>query len=239
MRLYVYYFSFVLGLILAVLSSMRLGKKLGTQTKDAAVYTVMGFSAGVIGAILMSFFYNAVIRAVAGEEPASLSKFSLYGGLLFVPVLLLLPMKAAKKDMNAALDVCCTGVYLLLGTAKLGCHVYGCCYGIPVGTGVVNPQTGETVFPVQLLEAGLTFLLAAVIYRYTLKEKRPKGSVYPLGLILYGCMRFCIQFLRYHEYEAEKHLLLFMDTWQTVSLAAVVCGGIWLFVLKNKTRRNA
>lgn len=238
MRLYIYYFSFVIGLAFACLCSIHTGRKTGIVKRDAAVFTVMGFTAGVIGAVLMSFIYNSLMKYAAGGEVSSVSLFSLYGGILFTPLLLLLPLKSAGKDIDTALDTCCAGVYLLIATAKIGCHIYGCCYGNECSFGVINPQNGMRVFPVQLLESLLTFIISAVIYFYTLKEKRPKGSVYPLGLIIYGVMRFGIQFLRFHESQQEKHLFLFMDIWQTVSLISVISGIIWLLFINRRSSRT-
>ena len=206
-----YYASFVLGLALAVLCSMRVGKKRGLPQRDAAAFTMTGFLSGVIGAVLMAQVYNAVLRAVAGDEPFSPSNFSLY---------------------------CAAGVYLLLGTAKLGCFSYGCCYGIDCDFGAVNWFTGTRTFPVQLLEAALTFCIAALLYAVSVgrlpKKRLSSGAVYPLGLVLYGVMRFFIQFLRAHEIAAEADLIGFLDLWQTVSVVAVLTGAVWLIFLARK-----
>ena len=233
-----YYASFALGLTLAVLCSMRVGGKRGLPKKDAAAFTVTGFLSGVIGAVLMAQVYNAAVRAVAGDEPFSPSNFSLYGGLLLVPVLILLPVKLMHADFRAVLDTCAAGVYLLLGTAKLGCFSYGCCYGVDCAFGTVNRFTGTRTFPVQLLESALTFCLAALLYAVSVgrlpKKRLPDGAVYPLGLVLYGVMRFFIQFLRAHEIAAEADLIGFLDLWQTVSVAAVLIGAAWLTLLARK-----
>ena len=237
MRLYVYYASFAVGLILAVAVNMRVGAKNGAEKRDTALYTVTGFIAAVIGAIAMAAIYNAVLSAVS-DIPFTKSRVSLYGGLLFMPPLMLIFSKLQKADFLTVTDNCCAGVFMLLGTAKLGCFVYGCCWGIPFEHGLFNGFAGEKVFPVQLIESALTFIIAAVIYRLAVK-KHTRGAVYPLGLILYGVMRFFIQFLRFHEIEAEKDLVGFMDIWQTVSLAAVLTGAAWLFAVVKKNGGKA
>lgn len=235
-----YYASFVLGLGLAVLCSIRVGARRGLPKRDAAAFTVTGFLSGVIGAVLMAQVYNAAVRAVAGGAPFSPSNFSLYGGLLLVPALILLPVRLMKADFGAVLDTCAAGVYLLLGTAKLGCFSYGCCYGVDCAFGTVNRFTGTRTFPVQLLESVLTFIIAALLYAVSVgwlpKKGWPSGAVYPLGLVLYGVMRFFIQFLRAHEVAAEADLVGFMDLWQTVSVAAVLIGTVWLTALFRRRR---
>ncbi len=231
MRLYLYYASFAVGLLFAVLVNTRVGAKNGIAKRDTALFTVSGFIAAVLGAIAMSAIYNAVVRAVS-DEPFSPSKVSLYGGLLFMPPLMLVFAKLQKADFGEVTDNCCAGVFMLLGTAKIGCSIYGCCWGVPFAHGLYNGFAGEKVFPVQLLESALTFIIAFVIYRLAVK-KHVKGTVYPLGLIFYGVMRFFVQFLRFHEVAAEKDLVGFMDLWQTVSLIAVIVGAVW-FVLSMK-----
>lgn len=242
MYLTLYYASFAVGLLLAVLCGVRAGKKTGLSARDAAFNTVMGFLCGVLGAVLMAQLYNAAMRAIAGENAFSPSNVSLYGGLLLIPLLMLLPVKKMRAGYGTVLDVCAPGVYVLLGTAKLGCFAYGCCYGVPCEWGPVNRFTGAGAFPVQLLETALSYCLAAALYRYVTKRRsggRPVGAAYPLGLLLYGAARFGVQFLRDHEVAAEADLIGFMDFWQIVSCVAMVYGAIWLAVLITHRKRAA
>ena len=236
-----YYTSFVLGLALAVLCSLRAGKTKGLSRRDSVSFTVTGFLSGVLGAALMAQVYNAVVRAVAGGEPFSPSTVSLYGGLLLVPALILIPVRLMKADFGAVLDTCAAGVYLLLGTAKLGCFAYGCCYGVECAFGTVNRFTGARAFPVQPLETVISFGIAALLWAYTtgrLGGKRTiPGGAYPLGLVLYGTARFFLQFLRAHEIAAEADLVGFLDLWQIVSVFAVLTGAVWLAVLSRRGRR--
>lgn len=237
-----YYASFALGLALAVACSLCVGKTKGLSRRDAAAFTVTGFLSGVLGAALMAQLYNAVVRAIADGEPFSPSNVSLYGGLLLVPVLILIPARLIHADFSAVLDTCAAGVYLLLGTAKIGCFCYGCCYGVPWAYGTVNRFTGERVFPVQLLETVISFGIAALLWAYTTgkigKRKTLSGGAYPLGLVLYGTARFFVQFLRAHEIAAEANLVGFLDLWQVVSVFAVATGAVWLAILARSQARR-
>ena len=230
MRLYCYYASFAVGLLLAVLVNRRVGVKNGSPKRETALFTLTGFFAAVLGAIAMAAVYNAVLSAVT-EEPFMKSKVSLYGGLLFMPPLMLLFSRLLRADFFTITDNCCAGVFALLGTAKIGCSIYGCCWGIPFSHGLYNDFAGEKVFPVQLLESALTFLIAFGVYYYA-THRHAHGTVYPLGLLMYGVIRFFIQFLRFHEVEAEKDLVGFLDIWQIVSLVAVAVGIVWFAAKK-------
>lgn len=225
-----YYASFAVGLGFAVLVNRRLVIRRREDKKDAVLYTVLGFLAGVIGAILMSFIYNWVLGLVSEGEQYYLSNVSIYGGLLLLPAVMPFFTLPAGRSYGSVMDVCTPGVYMLLSFGKIGCSVYGCCYGIESAWGVRNPFTGQVHFPVQLLESAFTLLLVFVLYRYALNEKRAKNTVYPLGLALYAFGRFFFQFLRFHEVAAEENLVGFMDFWQTVSLIAFLGSVCWLLI---------
>lgn len=233
-----YYSSFAAGLVFAVALNILAGAKRGVNAKRASLYTLSGFVAAVIGAMLMAKIYNTVLRSVSDGESFGMSRVSLYGGLLFMPLMMLLFIRGNKENPSVILSVCTPGVYALLSIAKLGCFAYGCCYGIPFEKGIFNANAGEKVFPVQLLESVLTLIITLLVYRLAVKTKRP-ACVYPAGLMMYSFMRFFAQFLRHHDVEADKNLVLFMDFWQTVSVSAFVISGIILaylfFVYKKVT----
>ena len=238
-----YYCSFFLGLLLAVLCSLRVGGRRGLPRREAALFTVTGFLSGVLGAVLMTQIYNIVLRAAGGGAAFTPSIVSLYGGLLFLPLLILPPVRLTGADYRGVLDTCAAGVYLLLGAAKLGCFSYGCCYGVACDVGFYNRFAGERVFPVQLAEAAVSFLIAGLLYRLAVRQgsasrRLPAGGIYPLGLALYGAARFGLQFLRAHEIPAEADLLGFLDLWQIVSCVAVLTGAVWLAALYGARKRT-
>ncbi len=112
---------------------------------------------------------------------------------------------------------------------KLACFSGGCCFGIPYsGKGAVvfpvgvNELSGSGVFPIQLVEAFFSLLIAICLFVLG------KQLVSPVGffLILYGSGRFFFEFFRYHPsglYISEAHVY---------SILAVVIGMI--LILKKK-----
>ena len=230
MKTFLYYFSFVLGLALAVVVNVLTGKKRGIAGKQVALYTVLGFIGAVAGAMLMARLYNLSLTALCPGESFPPSNMSLYGGLLFMPLFMLLPLRIRRMEANDFFTLIAPGVFALLGVAKLGCLSYGCCYGISCGWGIYNEFAGETVFPVQLLESLLNFGIAFVCYK--LAAHRQCRTVYPIGLVLYGVIRFFIQLLRHSDVTADRGLFGVMDFWQLISVIAVVSGGIWLLCMK-------
>lgn len=87
---------------------------------------------------------------------------------------------------------------------RVGCFMAGCCYGIPYnGFGaIIFPENsfalpGVKLFPVQLLEAGL--LLAISFTILILQWKKNWYYTIETYLIIYGIVRFILEYVRYDE----------------------------------------
>ena len=81
----------------------------------------------------------------------------------------------------------------------------GCCYGIEYhGPFSIQfpynemiPELSEVSrFPVQLLEAGMNFIVSAVLFILMKKKKTKTGQLLGIYLIYYTIARFCLEFLR-------------------------------------------
>ncbi|MFH1395365.1 MAG: prolipoprotein diacylglyceryl transferase [Candidatus Omnitrophota bacterium] len=89
--------------------------------------------------------------------------------------------------------------YIVLGQAfgRIGCFFNGCCYGkiIQNGWRVMFPGEDVCRMPVQLYSSLVLFLICFLLLqlrRYRLFQ----GSIFALYLILYGIVRFFMDFLR-------------------------------------------
>ena len=126
---------------------------------------------------------------------------------------------------------------MILGFSKIGCACYGCCYGIECSFGVKSPLVQHTVFPVQLLECILCFILFSVMLYVVIKNKHRKGTAYPIALILYGVVRFFVEYLRYYP-EAERTFFFGVNFWQMMSVITVIAGCVWLIRSKHRHHGN-
>lgn len=201
------------------------GRSAGFSSKTLKIYIAIGLVTGFFSAVLMGQLQN-IVMSFSGLE-YSPSTFRFYGVLIFLPLLFSIPVKYLAGDFDRVTDVFSAGTYALLGISKLGCAASGCCYGIACTPGVYSRFAPYSVFPVQLLEAGLSILLCIVIFCIAKNKKHRKGTVYPLSLVLYGVMRFFVEFLRYYPPE-ELSFFGGISFWQWMSLITVAVGGIWL-----------
>jgi phosphatidylglycerol---prolipoprotein diacylglyceryl transferase len=86
-----------------------------------------------------------------------------------------------------------------IGFGKIGCYLNGCC-------------GGDFIVPVQLFESGFQFALAAALYALWRKTGRA-DLLFPLYLLAYLAMRFCIEFVR-----TEPRIFLNLTVYQYLAL---------------------
>ena len=234
-KLLLYYLSIAAGGVLSAISGYRLGKKGGLPVKPLRVFIALALFFGFSGALLMGQLQNFIMSLTGLEY--SVSRMRIFGGLLFTPLFMYLPVKYLTGDFRFICDMRAPGAYLILGCSKIGCAIYGCCYGIRWDYGVATPFESHRCFPVQLLEALLCFLLFCVIYLLYIRGHIKKGTVYPVGLVLYGVVRFLAEYLRFYP-EVHRTFFFGMNFWQMISVITLISGIVWLIISSSECRKN-
>ena len=237
-RLKIYYLCMAVSVLLSVCMFMFISRKKGVSFRDSVTIVTMGVVSSFLGVMLMAKLDNAVANYVTDGMLLQSSRFRLLGSLVFPPLALLRPMKNYPYSYNDITDFFSPGLFLSLGLSKIGCAVYGCCYGKECETGILNPITGQTHFPVQLLEVFLGVSIALVFLFVILYSKKyVRGSIYPLGLILFCAGRFILEFFRYYEFPAQENIILFMNFWQIICLTGFIAGAVWLFAVIRRNKK--
>ena len=224
-RLLIYYLSIALGGLLSAICGYFLGTKRGVPKKPLRIFLCLALFFGFFGAFLMGQLQNFVMSLTGLRY--ELSRMRIFGGLLFMPLFLYLPARYLAGDFRLLTDIFAPGAFLILGCSKIGCAVYGCCYGIPWEYGVATPFENHLCFPSQVLEAVICFALFGLMYILYTKNRFRRGAAYPAGLILYGVTRFLCEYLRYYP-EAQRTYFLGVSFWQLISLFSVIIGVLWL-----------
>ncbi len=164
---YKWYISFLLGIIMIILET---------------------FSAKIMFLIENSSSIKDGIDWTGG--------YSLFGVYFFYPLFLLLLSWILKINYLYLMDFLTPAILIELSFYRIGCMCAGCCYGIEVGWGITN-GTISGLFPVQPLEAGLDLLAFLLIHILFMKNKLKRGEAFYITYILYGIIRFCMEFLRH------------------------------------------
>jgi phosphatidylglycerol:prolipoprotein diacylglycerol transferase len=144
------------------------------------------------------------------------------------------------------MDAFAPGLAVGHAIGRLGCFSAGCCWGLPTrlpwAVTFTNPRAnqlvgvplGEPLHPTQLYESlGELIIFAALYFRF-LRPHR-EGSIISLYLVLYGVLRFLVEFVRFHDQQSNPLTGPF-STEQWISLILVAIGlGYWLFA-RNRQR---
>lgn len=130
---------------------------------------------GVIGTKLMGFV-----------ESGTFEPFSYYGGVLFLPILIIPVCKILKMSYGQVMDYSGYTICAVLAIMKIDCALVGCCGGRFL---FYLSDWTEVYFPSQIIESLNGFVLMLVLMKLATKEKY-KYKIYPWYLILYGVTRF-------------------------------------------------
>lgn len=193
---------------------------------------------GGVSTFLGAKLLCAVETAVgAGHGGISLRQFaesgySFYGGLLAGCLGTYTAAVFLKIDFHKYAKNLIFLVPLLHGIWKVGCFMGGCCYGIPYDgpCAVVFPEgsnapSGVMLFPVQVLEAGVSMVMAAAFYIRGRRKRWEHPVMEYIGC--YAAVRFFIEFLRHHDGD------LMISAAQLISIACVLPVMLRLFLEKK------
>lgn len=157
---------------------------------------------GIIGTAIATFLgLVAATKIVLGEE-----RIIYYHHEIAVVAATALFLRLLHQPVLPYLDITVLGIGLFLSCGRTGCLLVGCCHGRPFRWGVRYGEehahagftpyyVGVPLFPVQAIES-LSALGIVVAGTSMIIRGAAPGSVLALYVIVYGCGRFCFEFLR-------------------------------------------
>lgn len=234
--------SYGLMIALGVMASLwflkRICRRTGRSYDDVVNLVMLMLLAGLVGARTWH-----VVEFWDGEfagRPFS-DVFKLWsGGLVFhgglLAACLVLPVWCCVKRASflETADLLATILPLAHGFGRVGCFLFGCCYGIhladdaplawlqvtfPAHAGAAGAG-GLPVLPAQLFEAGALFLFFVALYRLYRRcaQTRP-GLVAGVYLLGSAVIRFAVEFLR----DDPRSMFGALSIGQVTSVALALC----------------
>lgn len=238
----------VIGLLIGGGLACFLVWKAGKSVLEFYISMLYAILFGILGAKLLYLFvardeiqWNMIFNK---EYFTSLmrSGFVFYGGLITGVLAMFLVKKLHKIDVFSFAGYALPCLPIIHGFGRIGCHLSGCCYGRPYdGMGSVTYRdsiaapNGISLFPVQLTEALCNFLLAGVLLIYSRKTKDTRRVLY-VYLMIYGIVRFSLEFLRYDS--KERGYFGMFSTSQWISMAMIGIGLVCFVRTCCKTKNN-
>lgn len=202
------------------------------------VYDFAFWKALIMAFVSIPLGYGATSLLFGFEKGlADFTGFSWYGAVFFMPLFILflypllesfLKIKAADYIHNLAAPLA-----LMNGFMKIGCTIFGCCYGIDCSWGIYNTYANTKVFPIQLVEVIWNFAVCAFILWY---ERKPanKNKVYPVYMIVYSVGRLFCEIGRSGAEVSFKPLFGVITGGMLYALAAIGIGVAWLYIGKKR-----
>ena len=168
-----------------------------------------------------------------------LSGFVFYGGLAGGALFGAWAARALRLPALPLLDRAAPALALGHGVGRVGCFLAGCCYGRPAEPpwGIVLAEAlgaprDVPLFPVQLLESALLFLLFFIL-RALYRRAALRGRLLPLYLGVYAVLRFFLEFLRG---DAIRGLYFGLSTSQWISGGILLALAAWALLRRRRIR---
>lgn len=229
-----------LAFLLALWTTVRLGRRNGLSADRLTNLAVYCALAGMLGAKLAMFAFD---WRYYSEHPGEIFAFStlqaagvFQGGLVLAIVVARLYTRHFHMPGLAVADAFAPGIALGHAIGRIGCFSAGCCWGrqtdLPWAVTFTNPEAnrmfgtpiGVSLHPTQLYEAvAELFVFFLLLWRF--RQRRRTGDIIGLYLIVSSVLRFWIEFYRYHE----QSLIADLSLTQWISLALIAAGALVLY----------
>jgi len=205
---------------------------------NALIYGVLGMAVGSKLLYIVQYLPQIISQLdTIKADPLSLiellsSGFVFYGGLIGGIGAVLAYAHKYQVPKLELVNVLTPVIPFIHGFGRIGCFLAGCCYGIPydgplsvVYTQSIAAPRNIAMFPVQLLESLLLFLLAFFLLSYDRLAKNPRnlGGWY---LLLYGVIRLVTELFRG---DISRGFFMMLSTSQWISLMMIAVAAVLLY----------
>lgn len=214
---------YVIGFAFGIWYFRKYSKLTKEQVYDFFVYILLG---GILGARLFysliynfSFYFSNPIKIFAVWEGG----MSFHGGLLGAFLIGYYFCRKNKISFYHLADISVVPLALALFLGRIGNFINGELYGRVTNVWwCFNFGDGECRHPSQLYESGKNLLNAFILFGLSKNKKLKEGTLFWTFWILYGGLRFLIEFVR----EPDAQIGLFLDF---ISMGQILSGLMFIF----------
>ncbi len=213
-----YLLMFLIGFAIMIIWARKLAPRYNYPKEDifyVSLYAAIGILVGAkvmyfvskLPAIITHFdAYIELWKLSPGEAMNySFGGLVFYGGLIGAVVGAYLYCRQFKMPFSPLMDIFAPLIPFVHGMGRIGCFLAGCCYGKEYhGFGSVQFPNNDMIealddvprVPVQLIEAGLNFVITAVLLLLMRKCKLKAGQLLGIYIVYYTIIRFLMEMLR-------------------------------------------
>lgn len=241
LKIHWYGLMYLIGFAAAWWLGVRRARKPGSgwteeQISDVIFWGAMGVVLGGRAGYVIFYNFDRFI-----EDPLWLfavweGGMSFHGGLLGVIAAMYLFGRKHGKSLFEMTDFIAPLIPVGLGAGRVGNFIGGELWGRVTDQpwGVIFPRGGDLPrHPSQLYEFVLEGVALFVVLWWFSAKPRPRMAVSGMFLLLYGCFRSLVEFVR----EPDEHIMFLAFDWltmgQLLSLPMIVLGGFLLLLAKR------
>ena len=238
---------YLIGIPLVFLVNHFLAHQYRTTKLQTFYYTVSMIVFGFIGSHWGADVYNWFQKQKGNETVFTRTVFGTIITVVAVTLILVLiengiralirkcsgkPVKAVSLwDVYDAIE---PGAMILIMFTKFRCLYVGCCYGIPCSWGIYNKHLDGPAFPVQIVEACMSFCILIFVYCLTQTKFFRRGMALFLGGGLFCFGRFFLEFVMYYVPEDRTYLGHLTLLQCACILIFVVCAAAVIYLYKTQ-----
>lgn len=256
-----------LGLLACAFVARIIGRRRGMSTDNVFDLLFVAVASGFLGARIFYIVLNfGEFLERPLDLLLSRTGFVFQGGLITAVPACLWFLRRKGLQVWAVSDVAAVAIPVAHAFGRIGCHFAGCCFGgtceLPLairvprwqladGTPVPNAWYdqhlknvvplealwSEPIWPVQLIEAAGLALLAGGLWWWHASGRRPVGILFAWYLLLYGALRFSVEFLR-GDLERGVFFGGALSTGQLISIGMVAVGAWWWHMRRRATTED-
>ena len=164
---------------------------------------------------------------------------SSHGGFIGVALALYVQYRLKQISPRALADLAAVPAAIGLAFGRIGNFVnqelYGTKTSLPWGMNV--PEVEGLRHPLQIYDALLSLLIALVCFLHLRNPRSTHGRTFAIFLMLYGVMRFCLEFIREQQYPLID-IAGFLATRGQILTIPIFLAGVVCFFFGRKITDN-
>jgi len=236
LQIHWYGLMYLLGFVLTYYLLSRLFKYRNVNMNKDGIANLLSW--GVLGVILggrlgFVLFYEPSYYL---SNPLDIVKvwqggMSSHGGFLGVITVLIIYTRKKNIDLLSLLDLLVIPVAIGLALGRLGNFINGELYGFETALpwAMSFPDAEGLRHPTQIYALVKDLFIAASCFYY-LKRGAKKGQVFSLFLILYGLLRFLVEYFREQPYGLVDLGIIELSRGQALTVPLIVTGvAVWIW----------
>jgi phosphatidylglycerol:prolipoprotein diacylglycerol transferase len=183
----------IAGVALTAWRFRKAGMKLGIKFFVGFFVVIL---IGIAGSRLLFVMSDVGYYAAHWQAIFSLQETIIQGALVFGFLAIVVFARFLSVPFWRLFDLIAPGLALGQAIGRIGCLVYGCCYGLPVHLPWLPPDV-TVLYPTQLMHAGANLLIVFVLLTLERRGYAPfAGFIGLMYVLLYSTQRLLIDYLR-------------------------------------------